>query len=542
MSLESTPTVAAPVAPLTRPEDRVPIPQKLAYGLGMFMDMFGHWLYPTLAFQIFGLAFHVKSSLIGVVIILNRLFDAISDPVFGWWSDNTRTRFGRRRPFMVVGCILAGIGLPCLLAVTPGRSDTFYFGFMIFSSALYLPMVSCFNMPWRSLGNELTPDYHERTSVFSYQNAVKKIPEVGLFLFGMFFSMSIWVGATSENVFSRTKALFVSLPEFFTRLWHLLAGPWFGHPGNNFVDRLKQFGATPAPWLPAPEGTTPNTLLGGQVYLVLCGIVMIIAGLICTWVVRERYYDKLVVGRSQQKLSLLDTLRQTLECRPFRIQIAVQLAYNMGLSMVGTLGLAATFYYVCNGDKAQGNLWNFAMGLSGMVLGFLGIPVFNFIARRLGKRHAMIAVLLSAIVVFVATWWLYTPKIVWLQVFASGFIAFIGAGFWLLDGSMRADIIDFDELQTGKRREGAFEACISWIGKVGMAVGAGVSFFILDWIGFENSAAHQTPHVLFMIRFWLAAIPIAGLIVALIALVRFPLTQEKMAEVRAELEARRGKV
>lgn len=503
MSLPSSP--AAPDD--TRPEDRVPIPQKLGYGLGTFMDMWGHWLYPTIAFQIFGLALHVSGTLIGVAVILNRVFDAVSDPVFGWLSDNTRSRWGRRRPFMLAGCILAGLGLPFLLAVTPGWSPHAYFWFMIVSSALYLPMVSCFNMPFQSLGNELTPDYHERTSVFGFKNAVQKIPELGLFFFGNFFSMTVWVGANKGNLGERLTQLFTS----------------------------------PASWKPAPEGTTPNTLLGAQVYLVLCGIVMIVAGLICVALVRERYYDKLVAGK-QQRIAITDTLWETMKCGPFRIQIAMQLAYNMGLSMVGTLGLAATFYYVCNGDKAQGNWWNSLMGLSGMAFGFLGIPVFTLIARRLGKRHAMAAVLGSAVAIFIATWWLYTPKIVWLQVFASGSIAFIGAGFWLLDGSIRADIIDYDELRTGKRREGSFAACISWIGKVGMAVGAGVSFFLLDWIGFDNTAAHQSEHVIFMIRLLLAAIPIVGLAIALIALARFPLTQEKMAEIRAELEARRGTV
>lgn len=491
----------------TAPEDRVPIRQKLAYGLGQFMDMWGHWLYPTIVFQIFGLVFHVSGTLLGIGIILNRVFDGISDPFFGWWSDNTRTRFGRRRPFMFVGCILAGVGLPFLIAAPLGWSPSGYFIFMIVSSAIYLPMVSCFNMPWRSLGNELTPDYHERTSVFSYQNAVKKLPELGLFYFGNFFSMAVWVGADRSNLFGKIRQLFTS-----TSAWH-----------------------------PAPTGTEPNTLLGAQVYLTACGAIMILAGLVCAATMRERYYDRVVTSK-QEKIPIFQTLKQTLQCAPFRIQIALQLAYNLGLSMVGTIGFANTVYYVCNGDKAQGNLWNSIMGVAGMVLGFLGIPAFALLARGFGKRHAMAVVLATTILVFIGTWWLYTPKIVWLQLLATGLIAFTGAGFWLLDSSMRADILDYDERNTGKRREGAFESCISWIGKVGMAVGAGVSFFILDWVGFDSSAAHQSAHTLFMIRFLFAAIPIVGLVIALFALARFPLTQETMTEIRRELEARRGRV
>jgi GPH family glycoside/pentoside/hexuronide:cation symporter len=220
----------------------------------------------------------------------------------------------------------------------------------------------------------------------------------------------------------------------------------------------------------------------------------------------------------------------------------MDMGYNMGLSMVGTLGLALTIYYVCNSNTSVGNSWNFRMGVSGMVFGFLGIPVFAFIAHKLGKRHAMMCVLGSGILIFAASWWLYTPKIVWLQVFASGLNAFIGAGYWTLSGSIGADVMDYDELEGGRRREGSFVACGSWINKVGMAIGAGVSFFILGWIGFDSSLPQQTDHTITMIRVLFLAIPIAGLAFSMISLTRFPLTHEKMMEIRTALEARRGKV
>lgn len=501
-----TPTSSFRSTRFTAGEDRVPVSQKIGYGLGTFMDMWGHWLYPTIAFQIFGLALHVPQWQIGVAVLLNRVFDAVSDPLFGWLSDNARSRWGRRRPFMLVGALLAGLGLPFLLAVSPSWSPTTCFWFMLASSAIYLPIVSCFNMPYQSLGNELTPDYHERTSVFSYKNAVQKLPELGLFYFGNFFSLTAWAGADSSNVFAR----------------------------------IKQLLTTTAAWHTAPNNAA-NTLIGAQVYLAVCGLIMIAVGFLSTFLVRERYYDKLIAN-SQTRISIKETLWQTLICRPFRIQLGMQLAYNIGLSMVGTLGLAVTIYYVCNGDKGVGNYWNFRMGVMGMVMGLLGIPVYAFIARRLGKLSALMCVLGTAIAVFVGTWWLYSPTVVWLQVFASGSIAFVGAGFWTIIGSVGADVMDYDELENGRRREGSFVACGSWINKVGMAVGASVSFFILQWVGFDSTTDHQTAHTIFMIRFLLAAIPIVGLVLAMIALLRFPLTQEKMAEIRQQLEARRGKV
>jgi len=510
------------------PSDKVPVSQKLGYGMGTFIDMWGHWLYPTIAFLVFGMCLGVPSWLIGVAVILNRVIDAVSDPVFGWLSDNTRSRWGRRRPYMLVGSILAGIGLPLLVAVPPGWGSLhifgfdvpYYFFFMIGSSAIYLPIVSCFNMPWLSLGNELTPDYHERTSVFSYKYAVQKIPEVGLFFAGQFFTLSLWEGATHQNVIER-------LPQV---------------PGA-VIGRLKQLLFTlPSEWSNLAEGK-PNILIGGLVFCSIAGLGVLIAGLICVALVRERYYSKLVVAGKQEKISIKETLWQTLQCKPFQAQVMMNLAYNLGTSMVGTLGYSATMYYVCRGRLSEGNGWNFLMGLAGLVFGLAGIRAFGFIARRAGKNLTMVIVFSAAICGFIGTWWLYNPEYRWLQLLTCGFTAFTGAGFWMLFYSLLADVVDYDELQTGRRREGAFSACVSWISKMGMALGAGCSFFILQWVGFDAKLeGNQSDYTLFMIRLLLAAIPVVGMIVALIALAKYPLTQAKMAEIRQQLEARRGKV
>jgi GPH family glycoside/pentoside/hexuronide:cation symporter len=496
--------------------DKVPVSQKVGYGIGIWIDMWGHWHYPNFAGLVFNIFLGVNPILVGIAVVLNRVFDAVSDPLFGWLSDNTRSRFGRRRPYMLVGAVVAGLGLPLVVAVGPGWGYTHLFGhnisnyfwFMLASSAVYLPLVSCFNMPYQSLGYELTPDYNERTIVFSYVNIIKTLPQVGLFFGGQFLTMSVWVGADRANLPARLKLLFTT---------------W-------------------SAWGKAPGGSSPNILLGAQVFCVICGIIMMVAGLTSFALVRERYYDK-VVANKQAKISIMETLWQTLKCRPFRIQVLMNLAYGLGLSMVGTLGFYDTIYYVCRGDVSVGARWNLWMGIGGMVLGAIGVPVFAALAHRLGKRRALMVVFVCAIGGFVASWWLYTPAIQWLQILSSGITAFIGSGFWTIWASMVADAVDYDELQSGRRREGSFAACNSWINKVAMALGAGASFGLLGWVGFNSKLeGMQSEHTLFMIRFLFAAIPIAGLILALLALLRYPLTQEKMSEIRTQLEARRGKV
>jgi glycoside/pentoside/hexuronide:cation symporter, GPH family len=531
---DSNPNADHAVSNETLSEDRVPRSQKFGYGLGSVHDMWGHWLYSGMAFLVFNITLGVSPKWIARALLVKLVFEAVWDSFFGWWSDNTRTRFGRRRPFILVGSLLSGLMLPVLFWAQPGWTEIQYFWFMVGTMAVFVPIMSCFYMPFQSLGAELTPDYHERTSVGAWRYGMQKVPEVAMFAAGAFATSSVWVGATWSDAFSRLGQL---------------AGQtvaWFGHVFVAlFTLNFKEFAVllkTIFGWTPTPAELKPNTVFGAQVYTIVLGSIMILAGIGCFLLVRERYYNKLVAGK-QGKISIKETLWQTLANKPFRANLTMALAYGIGTSMVGTLGYYATIYYVCKGNVAAGTGWNFWMGLSGMGLGLSGIPVYTAIARRIGKKRAMMVVQASAIAVFVATWWLYTPSIEWLQVFASGFIAFTGAGFWTMYGSMTADVIDADELVTGKRREGAFSACGSWILKFGMAVGNWASGEILDATGFDQAlGGNQTAHAIFSIRFFLAAIPITGLIIALIALARFPLTPKVMGEIRAQLEARRGKV
>lgn len=523
------------------PEDRVPRTQKVSYGLGTFLDMWGNWLYPSLIWVVFNIYLGVPPWLVSTALMLNRLFDAVSDPFFGWLSDNTRTRWGRRRPYILIGALTAGICLPCLVWVSPGWGSTSifsyqvpnYFWYMVVSSALYITIVSCFNVPWQSLGAELTPDVHERTSVFTYKTALQKLPELGLFAAAAFSTSTVWAGATDADAVSRFGLM-------LSRTWH-----WFGSLASCLASfdlhRLGALLTNPFGWATPMHGAV-NTLLGAKVYTVILGAIMALAGLVIFLVVKERYYST-VVERKQEKIRIAETIWKVLRCPPFRANLAMAFAYAMGTAMVGTLGYYATVYYVCAGNVTVGSIWNFWMGLSNSVLGLLGVTFFAFLSQRIGKRGGMAAVQLGAIAVFIGTWWLYTPHIVWLQIFASGLIAFTGAGFWMLYGSIGADIIDYDELEHGKRREGAFTACGNWIMKVGQAVGIGASGFVLSATGFNASlGAHQSASAIFNIRFYLAAIPVIGLVIALIYLARFTLTHQRTLEIRAALEARRGQV
>jgi len=521
-------------ASATKQEDRVPIAQKIAYGLGTANEMWGSWLYPSIVWPVFNIFLKVSPALVSTALMCNRLADVFADPFFGWWSDNTRSRFGRRRPFILIGSILAGLLLPALMLVQTGWSEKAYFWYMTFSSAFYICVVASFSIAWNSLGNELTPDYNERTSVFSIRNMIQKIAEIGSFAAAAFCTATVWIGADKSNAFDRLMLMLSNSVIWFRKLFVAVVTFDF----HSLVTLIR----TPFGWeTGAKGGLEPNVLLGAQVYTIILGIVMIIVGIIIFSVVKERYYTKLVT--KQEGVKLTEGIWKCLSCRPFRAQVAMALSYGLGTSMVGALGYYTTVYYVCGGNLTLGSLWNLGMGFASMILGLAGVPFFAWVAGRVGKRGAMLTVQLCAILVFVSSWWLYNPNIHWLQLFASGLIAFTQGGFWMLYGAMGPDVIDYDELESGKRREGAFTSCGTWIMKVGLALGIGASGLILSLTGFNAElGGNQLPGALTNIRLYFMAIPIAGLLLAMFALARFGLTPEKMADIRAQLEARRGKV
>jgi GPH family glycoside/pentoside/hexuronide:cation symporter len=463
---------------------KLSVREKLAYGVGSANDAWGNWFLVGAVWPVFNEYLGVAPSLVSLALMLNRLFDAFSDPLFGWASDNYRSRWGRRRPFILVGSVLSGLAMIAFFQfVQPGwgseagAAGNPYFWYMVVMSGILITCVSCFNMPYQSLGAEMTPDYEERTSVFAYRGGIQKVAEIANFGAAAFFTLAIF----------------------------------------------------------------DNILQGAKVAGWILGLVMMAVGVAVFAGTRERYYESKV--STGKKIRIVEAFLGALRCKPFRTQLAMAFSYGTSTSLVGTLGLYTTVFYVCGGDWASGGKWNLAMGASMVLLGFAGIPFFANVAHRTSKRTAMIVVILMSILAFGATWVLYNPAHPWLQLLASGFNAFTMAGFWMLYGAIGADVIDYDELESGKRREGAFSACGSLFVKIGLAVGIGVSGFLLDGIGFdEKLGGNQSAETLTAMRLFLAGIPIVGLVVALAFILRFQLTRERSAEIRRELEARRGTV
>ncbi len=150
-------------------QDRVTLWQKLSYGFGAAADMIGFHGPAALVMPIYTLALGVNPALVSIAIGITRVWDAFLDPVMGAVSDKTRSRYGRRRPYIFSGAILGGITFALMWQIPVGLSSTAYFSLLTVSLILFYTAFTIFTVPYHAIGYEMTGNYHERTNVMSYR-------------------------------------------------------------------------------------------------------------------------------------------------------------------------------------------------------------------------------------------------------------------------------------------------------------------------------------------------------------------------------------
>ena len=153
----------------TAPEDRILLSHKIIYGFGAFVNNLLAAAIGGMAI-ILNLGLGMNPALVGLLGALPRLTDALTDPLMGYISDNTHSKWGRRRPYIFIGAILSGVIFAILWQLPRGMSENYYFWFFLIGSFFFYIGYTIFATPWVALGYELTPDYHERTRLMGVQN------------------------------------------------------------------------------------------------------------------------------------------------------------------------------------------------------------------------------------------------------------------------------------------------------------------------------------------------------------------------------------
>jgi len=470
----------------TAPRDRISFPRKLAYGAGAFVNN-------LLAAAIGGmlivlnLGLGMNPALVGLVAALPRLLDALIDPVMGYVSDHTRSRWGRRRPYIFVGAIASGIVFALLWQVPRGRSENFYFWFFVVGSNLFYVAYTIFAAPWVALGYELTPDYHERTRLMGVQNFLGQIAYI----------VSPWF------------------------LWFMTYKTWFH-------DQVE----------------------GASALAIGIGVLAACMGVLPAIFLRERFQhvaEKEVEaqagkgGVGESVMGFLRGMKSTISSGPFlKLCAATFLVFN-GFMLISSFQFYVIIYYVFRGDQARGAEYAGYAGTLGAISTFAVIFFITWLGTKIGKRRAFFVSTGISMLGYGMKWFAYDPNHPLLILLPTPFLAFGLGGLFTLMGSMIADVVDVDEIQSHQRREGMFGAVFWWVVKLGMAAALAGGGFLLNMTGFNvDLGGNQAERTITLMRLCDAFIPMVTSGLAIWAIATYPITEEAAHEVRATLEARRG--
>lgn len=469
--------------PTVAPRDRVPVVQKICYGAGSLTGQFVMGMATQMFNPVFNIAMGISPVIIGAILMVYRLWDSFTDVVMGNLSDNARTRWGRRRPFIVIGSILAGLVMPLLWQASPEWNQTTLITYVVIVGLVLYTTSTIWGMPYYSLGMELTPDYNERTRVTAVRAVFEKL----------------------SVLFSGWLLALVSLQIF--------ADPVTG------------------------EADVANGMKHISWFL---GVMIIAFGVLPGLFVKERYYEK--EASKQAKVGFWFSLKTTLTCKPFLLLMSVYLLQVIGSNMVMSLGLYLNIYYVHAGDIQQASIVHGLKSTAMLVPGILSVPFWAWVSEKVGKRNALALTVLAGFIANILVYFCYTPAYPYLQIVPAVFLSAFGSALYMLVPSMLADIADYDELHTGERREGSFSSISSWFYKLSMTLTAGLSGLILAWTGFDVVVYGETqpPEVLQRMLSWYVFLPMILWSVGLLLLFRYKLNRQAMANIRQQLESKRG--
>ncbi len=148
---------------------KIPGLVKLAYGSGNMVYGVSNAAITTFLFFYYTAVMGVSGSLVGAAAAISLIADAFLDPLLGSWSDNLRSRWGRRIPFMIVGAPCVALALGLLFSPPTGASEGVLFAWLVGASIFLRFSTSAFAVPFNALGAEISDDYAERSSVVAYR-------------------------------------------------------------------------------------------------------------------------------------------------------------------------------------------------------------------------------------------------------------------------------------------------------------------------------------------------------------------------------------
>ena len=223
-----------------------------------------------------------------------------------------------------------------------------------------------------------------------------------------------------------------------------------------------------------------------------------------------------------------------------KIAFATFLIFN-SFQVIAAFTFLIIVHYLFNSDPASAGNWPALHGSVGaLITSFLVIPLITVISKRIGKKKAFILSQLISIIGYILFWFLFIPGKPYMFLFALPFHSFgIGSLFTIMM-SMTADVCDLDELENGVRREGVLGAVYWWMVKLGFGVAALFSGFILWLVGFNPDQVTET--ALTGMRLFYTFLPITGVVLAILIMKDYDISEEKANKIKKQLELKNKNV
>lgn len=494
---------------ITPEKDRVPLLQKAAFGSGHLVNNLLPGALGVFSFFLIT-AFGIEPAIAGLLAAIPRFFDALSDPIMGFITDNTNSKWGRRRPYIFAGAILSSILFIIQWQMFEENGSTYNFWYFLLFSILFIFANTIFSTPLIGMGYEMTSDTRERTRLMGIANMVGQISWMIVPLF--------WVLIANVDLFE-TQA----------------------------------------------DGVRTLSVVVGFA----CLIFGILPAIFCREIDVSNAENKAKITFSNIASNLVilwTNIKNMTKNLPFmRLCGATFLVFN-GFQMVASFSYFIIVFYMFQGSyEMAGTVPAIFSILSAIFTGLIAIPIVSWLANKYGKRNAFIISTFISILGYILKWWGFVVvdentavlfNDIFLQVdvvkfsveipvmilLPIPFMAFGIGGLFTLMMSMTADVCDLDELRNGlPRREGTFGAVYWWMVKIGQSIALALGGLVLSLVGFDASNAIQAPETLHNLRIADIVIPSLTAGLAVLIMWNYSLNEERVSRIKKELEERRNK-
>ena len=526
---------------------------KLAYGSGDLGPAIAANIQAFFLLYFFTNAAGLPVGLAGIVLAVGRIGDAVNDPVVGILSDRTRTRWGRRIPWMLCGAIPFGIFL-LLQWVIPQFSDSAdinkwsLFAYYVIIGILFNLAYTVVNLPYTALTPELTKDYNERTSLTSFRFAFSIGGSIlALVLARLIFQTYVDDLQQRYLVLGSVSSIISIIALFWSasRIQERGALPLL----NQKFKKILGFILTIVGTIFVVYGITQ--LIGNKTTINLYGIIGSLLGLLTI-----AFGLTLIFAKTEPHLNNVEAIEarniaNSVPTIPIKEQIKIAFnnqafLYVIGIYLCSWLSFQLTasilvYFSVSWMGMTEAGSSTVALAVQGTA--FVMLFCWTFISRKIGKR-AVFAI--GTIIWILAQGGLFLIQPGQLQ---QLYVLAILAGFgvsvaFLIPWSMIPDVVDLDELNTGQRREGVYYSFMVLLQKFGLALALFLVSQALSFSGFvEQLPGGEVPvqpdSALLAIRIAIAPLPTIFLIIGLVLTYFYPITKEVHADIRRQLKARK---